>query len=316
VQPGDTEYLQFKVEDDDGDDVTGLTTGSFSYRAQHAPYGSGFSNFTDASAITELGSGWYQVAYTYPNTGGKIFYLVSPASAAHHIVEGDAGVSGELEDYDLNALVANTLQSVTSFTDGFAIGDTVALEIVARRYTPKTATVKDDDGVPVDLSGYTNLRMAIRNTDGTVYWESAGAGSKKISAFTITANASGVLAISIPENLYTADTTWSNGIAISKGEIVGSTDGTLVMIAKNAGTTGGSEPTWTGSGTEVVDNDITWVVMHDPNVQLDNAVAASASNANLLYEVTGDEAGDATQTRPLVRSSALRIFREEVKRAA
>lgn len=55
-------------------------------------------------------------------------------------------------------------------------------------------------------------------------------------------------------------TPWSASASISAGDLrVPVVDNGHVYRALNAGTTGGSEPTWPKDGTTVVDNDITWL---------------------------------------------------------
>ena len=305
--PGDRTHRVIRAIDSAGDPVTGLVIGDLSISAYRRETPGSWGTYTATPALEELGAGLYGLSFDLPPN--PAWWDVRVAAAAARL--SPAGWQGQTIATDLDRLAALIARPVAILSAGASLGAELPLSIVANRTRTIAVSVTDQTGAPLDLSGYTNWRIGVRTLAGLRAWES-GIGTHKITGLTITGNASGLLTVTFPENLSLA-TAWASTTAYALGDVVRGASADLPAICVQAGTSGGSEPTWPAApGDPISDGSAEWRMLADPATLAADAVAAGQISASARYEITGDAAGDPAKTTPIIRSSTLQIFRDEV----
>jgi len=307
---GTKEAVRFRRLDSSGSPVTGKATGDFAYTAQYIPDGSTtVTSFTDASEIVEEGSGWYWWKWTHAPGKGWEDTRIAVASGSDRL--SIKGWRGSVSNQDLDSIANLVIQPSATLTNTHQLGTALTLTLAAYAHRDLSIPVQDQDGNDVNLSAWNNLRLGLRNDDGTKSWES-GTGTYKVTGFSLT-GALGLLSGVIPEDLNAA-TAWPASTAVAVGDVVKGSTADYTAICIVAGTTDGSEPTWGASpGDEVTESGgVKWLMQMDPNEELDAAVAGGNAEAALRWEVRGDESSSAAKTKPIIKSSAVNILRHEV----
>ena len=197
-RPGDTAYHTFQVLDATGAGVTGLTLANFTKWAQTRPYvGGSWATWTDASALVEIGSGWYALAFTLP-AAGWWRYRLTPNTASY-VAYPDAW-EDETELQDLDSVYANVVKTVATLTTTAQLGNTVPIELVANRYRQVDISITDSAGNAYNVQSNfpdASLRMSVRSADQTTTKWDAGPTATP-TGFTLTSVGS-VLTFIIPE---------------------------------------------------------------------------------------------------------------------
>lgn len=228
MQPGDTYPAIIFIRDGDGAAVTGEAIGDLTiYARQRAAGAASWSALTHGATLTELGSGYYALDFDLPASAGT-WYLRVTSDNGYDVLPNR--FSGELEAQDYDSLYASIQRPVATFTSAFTLGATQALSLVAYRYAEITATVQDQNGTAVDLSGYTGLTMSVRTTaqtdDPTGVSFDGTDGSP--TGFAISGSTGGTLSITIPEDasfFVAIDDNITAGSTTLKYEIVGNKAG-------------------------------------------------------------------------------------------
>ena len=190
------------------------------------------------ASITEIGAGKYYLSLTLPTTVGTITCFVTHSTGFPS--PNQFGGTNTANDIDTVAARLVVPASYIVATTGTLLVDT-ALTLDSYREQTIAVTVVDSGNIAIPGTGYTNLRMTIR--------DKRHAGTMNVSITTsVTWDGAGLLTIPIPEN-------------------------TLIFPA------------------------------------IDTAIARGEDTALLYYDVIGDRAGVATQTRPILRGTlTLRRF--------
>ncbi len=183
MRPGDIATVVVTVLNG-GAPVTGLVTANFA-----VAYYLDATTPSAAFTVTEIGSGRYRVALTMPATIGYLTLFIT--SVAGYTVQ-NGRYWGQLEAQDLTSLYAVVVRPVAQLTGASALASEVQLNLNANRYKTLTVTVVDQNGVPVDLSGYTNWRFSV--------WDQKHLASIYLLNSGITGSALGVVSWAIPEN--------------------------------------------------------------------------------------------------------------------
>ncbi len=234
MQPADQVDKQIYVTNSAGAAVTGLVTGNFTFVAWHTPYGGTGATWTHAAAISELGSGWYNVRFTLPATAGTWSFRV--VHATNDVTPW--GWSDDLGNYDLDAIAALVARPVVrvqgSGTLGEAIGDLPVL--VAYRKAIITIGVLDENGDPAPINvGYTSWAVGFRSLttqNGGAPRLDATHGSPTGFSLVI---AAGTITITIPDDLtifgaLTEGATPSDEVTISMEVVADNPSGQTVSI--------------------------------------------------------------------------------------
>ena len=190
------------------------------------------------ASVTEIGAGRYYLSLTLPTTVGSLTVFLTHSTAFPSPNRFD-GVN-TTNDIDTVAAKLVVPASYIVATTGTLLVDT-PLTLDAYREQTIAVTVVDSGNVAIPGTGYTNLRMTVRDK------RHAGTMNQAITTG-VTWDGAGLLTIPIPEN-------------------------TLIFPA------------------------------------IDTAIARGEDTALLYYDVIGDRAGVATQTRPILRGTlTLRRF--------
>lgn len=253
MRPGDTSHRVITVLNADDSAATGLTLSDFTVTARARGFGASvWSTYTHSAALVELGGGDYALAFLAPPSAGWFILTIRPNVTTRTV--WNQRWEGEVEAQDLDSVYTGLSSVQLGQVRNVRLGFTWPGELIAYRWNQWEIPIVDQNGDPVDLSGYTNLSLSVRTANQTTKKLDATNGSP--TGFGLTGSAGGLLTVTWPESLGTV------GSAADIYSIVPT--GQLVM------------------------------------------------SEALYMEITGDVAGDATKTVPLVRSSPLVIGRREV----
>lgn len=263
-----------RISSSTGAGVPGYTSANFSITAWGCPYGGSPSAYTPTPiTVTDLGSGFYAIQYPVAAASGYDGVSVLPATGSGSTdIIMPVTFSGEVENYDLRAIAALVARPAASITSGSVIAAPVPLTVNPYRYRSITMSVTDQFGNPVNLSGYTNWKIAIRDITQAAYkWEgwTAAAINTQYTAdqgnLSISGNSSGTLTLTLPESLVgPVYKTWSASAARTTGDFVAplASPNGFVYCCSTSGTSSGSEPTWpTTPGTTVTDGTAVWTCL-------------------------------------------------------
>lgn len=149
MRPSDLNPRPFYVCDSSGAPVTGLVTGSFTYRAIRTPPGGSPAAWTHSTTVVEIGSGWYVAIPTMPSMACNWLYQVIHAT---HIVTPFAW-EDELEAWDRDAIASLIAKPIVRVQGQGTVGQPVALDpIYAYRKAVIVIGVVDADGDPAPLT--------------------------------------------------------------------------------------------------------------------------------------------------------------------
>jgi len=282
--------------------VTGLTGSDFTVTTRRRTAAGSWGTYSASVAVVEIGSGLYGISFLMP--AERSWFDVRVSSTGRDIFP--QGWIGQVEAYDADTLAAIVSRPSAVLTASTLLGAEMPLTLAARRWRSLTIGVVDADGSPIDLSSYTAWRLGLRNIDGSLAWES-GTGTYKVTNFTLTGSAGGVISCTIPENL-TLATARPNSTAMVRGDVVQAGD--LTAICTVAGTTHSAPPTWpTVPGNTVTDGGVTWRIQGDPYT-LANALPGG-TQAGGRWEIIANAEGNVARTVPVIRSSPLALIRDE-----
>jgi len=182
--PGDVIYPVVLVADaTTGAAVTGLVTGNFS-----VDYYLDTTTPSAAFTVTEIGSGYYRVNATLPATAGYLNIFISSAGT---VVTPDQW-AGEIEGQDADSIFAVVVRPLSQLAGASELASEVPLVLNAYRYKSLSVSVVDQNGDPIDLSGYNNWTFNV--------WDQTHTGSVYTLASGITGSALGVVAWAVPED--------------------------------------------------------------------------------------------------------------------
>jgi hypothetical protein len=185
--------------------VSGLTLSDFTIVHKYIPSGSTTpAAWTHGATITAVSglAGYYAINFASPPASVFWFLYPQPNNAAY-IFNPVPGYQAELETQDVDSLYANLIRTSVQDQTKVYLGQTISnASKVAFRYDVWTFTILQGN-TPVDLSGYTNIKMGIRSPDQTAIKYEAVSGT---GGWTITANSAGLLTITWPEAITNAGT--------------------------------------------------------------------------------------------------------------
>jgi hypothetical protein len=200
MRPGDLTHRVITVLNADDSPATGLTLADFTVVARSRGYGASvWSTYTSNAALVEIGGGDYALAFSAPPSAGwwrtKITPVVTTRTIWNQSWEGEA----ETQDLDsiytgLSAVQLGTIRNVY-------LGFTWNADLIAYRYSKWQIPVVDQNGDPVDLSGYNNLALSVRTKDQTTKKLDASNGAP--TGFVLTGSAGGIISVEWPESLGT-----------------------------------------------------------------------------------------------------------------
>jgi hypothetical protein len=198
MRPGDTTHRLIRVTNPaTGAGVTGLVIGDFTVLAKARGYAASvWSNWTHASALVEIGSGYYALAFAACPSAGWWRYLIT--SDDGYDVWSNSW-EGEVEAQDLDSMYTGLSAVALGTPRNVFLGFTWPAELFAYRYGEWEIPVVDQTGEPVDLSGYTNLKLAVRSLNQTTYKLDAEHGTP--TGFVLTGSAGGIVNVSWPESV-------------------------------------------------------------------------------------------------------------------
>jgi hypothetical protein len=187
-----------KILDTAGNAKTGVVTGDLTVFAQHFPKGgSASASWTHAFALTELSLGWYLASFAAPPVACD--WRLAVEHASYRCWNGSW--EGEVETNDLDSLFSSVVRPAFQLDNGLQLGATGTLDCVAYRKRTLDIPFYDDDGDPLDLSGYTNLRMGVRTLAQTgTKWDAGPTGTPTGFVISVTGTSHNVLHIEIPED--------------------------------------------------------------------------------------------------------------------
>lgn len=198
MQPGDTAHRLIKVTDPStGAGVTGLVIGDFTVVAKARGYAASvWSDWTHASALVEISGGYYALSHAACPSAGWWRYVIT--SDDDYDVWSQSW-EGEIESQDLDSAYTGLSAVQLGTPRNVFLGFTWPGELFAYRYGEWEIPVVDQNGDPVDLSGYTNLRLSVRSVNQTTYKLDAQHGTP--TGFVLTASAGGIVDVAWPESV-------------------------------------------------------------------------------------------------------------------
>lgn len=178
AQPGDVTHRLIRVTDAAGAGVAGLVLANFTITARSRAYGAGaWSAFTPGSVLTDLGGGLYGLQFTLPTSAGWWRLIIDHAS--HTVWPGSW--EGELEANDLDVVAAYAVRPQVTISGAGTIGQTVAVQLINKRYRRLRFTFNDQNGAPIDMTagttynGYAwSVRAANSQTAAPKYDQTTG----------------------------------------------------------------------------------------------------------------------------------------------
>lgn len=248
----------FRVRDSTGAAVASLVTASFTFTAWKKVIGASSATWSHSSAIVEVASGIYAWTFVAPPVGPVHWGIICDPVTATYQIEF-LSVTGETENQDLDSVYANTTQLTGVISTTAVLGNQTSIQLVVYRYRTMSIVVRDQAGALADLSGYTNLRVGIRDkTQTAMKW--AGSNGSPYN-FAISADASGNLTLNWPESMFgPIYTTWVTLGVYTLGDFVVPTslNGWIYQVTV-AGTAAAGEPVWpTTEGGTVVSGTVTF----------------------------------------------------------
>lgn len=200
MRPGDTTHRIIRVLNADDSPATGLTLASFTVVARSRGYGASvWSTYTHSAALVEIGSGDYALAFAGPPSAGWWRFYLVPTDTTKQV--WNASWEGECETQDLDSIYTGLSAVQLGQIRNVYLGFTWNAELIAYRWQQWQIPVVDQNGDPVDLSGYTNLALSVRTLDQTTKKLDASNGTP--TGFVLTASAGGIVTVEWPESLGT-----------------------------------------------------------------------------------------------------------------
>jgi hypothetical protein len=201
--------------------VTGLTASDFSVEAYYrTASATTHSAYACGATVAEIGGGRYSVAFSLPAVAAHWDVLITPTTSAHTAY--DNHLSGVCGAQDVDSLYANVVRTTATLSTSAQLGSQVELTLAYKRWRQFSLTIKDSANNAVNLSGYSNLTLGVRNDKQTTTnaWDSTTA-----VAFATTGT-DGVLTVTIPEtaSIFGALTAGSASATLY-WEITGDVDG-------------------------------------------------------------------------------------------
>ncbi len=248
----------FRVRNGAGAAVAGLVTADFAFTAWKQVVGASAATWSHASAIVEVASNLYAWTFTAPPVGPAHWGIICDPNTATYQIEFFS-VTGETENQDLDTIFANTTQLTGVISTGAVLGNQLPIELTVNRYRAMTIVVRDQNGDLADLSGYTNLRVALRDsTQALMKWTGSNGSPYN---FAVSGDASGNLALAWPESMFgPVYTTWVTLGVYTLGDFVVPTslNGWIYQVTV-AGTGAAGEPSWpTTEGDTIVSGGVTF----------------------------------------------------------
>jgi hypothetical protein len=200
MRPGDTTHRIIRVLNADDTPATGLTIASFTVVARGRGYGASvWSTYTHSAALVEIGSGDYALAFAAPPSAGWWRLYLLPVDTTKQVWNGSW--EGECETQDLDSIYTGLSAVQLGQIRNVYLGFTWNAELIAYRWQQWEIPVVDQNGDPVDLSGYTNLALSVRTVNQTTKKLDASNGTP--TGFVLTASAGGLVTVEWPESLGT-----------------------------------------------------------------------------------------------------------------
>ena len=183
--------------------VTGKTISDFTVTAYYKTASGSPTTYTHGSTLTELSGGWYAWTYSVPSSASHYGVDIIPSSGTDYL--RFAGISGELENQDLDSIYAANARPISSLTSSGTIGQTVSLSLVAHRYRILVFSFVDSNGAAIDMTdgvNYTNIKFGVRAAStqaaGTTYDAAHGTATAGFTWSVV--GASGTVTVKIPED--------------------------------------------------------------------------------------------------------------------
>lgn len=200
MRPGDPTHRLIRVFNADDTPALGLTLASFTATARARGYAaSAWSTYTHGAALVEIGGGDYALSFLAPPSAGWWRFILVPNDATKQVWPGSW--EGECETQDLDSIYTGLSAVQLGQIRNVYLGFTWNAELIAYRWQRWEIPVVDQNGAPVDLSGYTNLALSVRTQNQTTKKLDASNGSP--AGFVLTASAGGIVTVEWPESLGT-----------------------------------------------------------------------------------------------------------------
>lgn len=200
MRPADTTHRITRVLNADDSPALGLTLSDFTVVARARGYGASvWSTYTHGAALVEIAGGDYALAFAAPPSAGWWRLYLLPTDPTKQVWNGSW--EGECESQDLDSIYTGLSAVQLGTIRNVFLGFTWNAELIAYRYQEWEIPVVDQNGDPVDLSGYTNLALSVRTLDQTTKKLDAGNGTP--TGFVLTASAGGIVNVKWPESLGT-----------------------------------------------------------------------------------------------------------------
>lgn len=200
MRPGDTTHRMPRVLNADDSPATGLTIASFTVVARARGYGASvWSTYTHNATLVEIGGGDYALSFSAPPSAGWWRFYLLPVDATKQVWNGSW--EGECETQDLDSIYTGLSAVQLGQIRNVYLGFTWPGELIAYRWQRWEIPVVDQNGDPVNLSGYDNLALSVRTLNQTTKKLDASNGTP--TGFVLTASAGGIVTVEWPESLGT-----------------------------------------------------------------------------------------------------------------